>query len=477
MKLAFIDPPVLAGKRAPERVFGCTYGLYPIPNIFLLQVAALLEKSNNKINYYNFALAKQSKRNFIRFLIKDKSDIYIIYSVNLAKEIDIQAARIINDINKESRVIFFGPSPTYNPDEYIFNRNIIVVRGEPEITFCELIKALKKRTNLSKIKGISFIREHKIIHNKEREIIKDLDSLPYPARNLVDNDKYFNPKFGRGKFTAMYTSRGCPFKCKFCVPCSLSFAREIEYKKKHKHKPSYRTRSAENVIQEFRMLKEQGYSYVSILDDEFVLDRKRTIDICRGIKNLGIKWGCLSRADTLNEEIVKEMSQAGCQYIDIGVESLDQEILNDINKNLDTSTIEKAITLTKKYNILTKVNILFGSSPLENKDTIRFTLKKLRKMKPDAIMFGICNPFPGTEYYNIAKKRGWFIKGDYFPIDVQKRSTISLPQITNKELEKEVRKANFHFFLNIRFIAANLRKIKSVKELFNKLNALRKKLF
>ena len=171
------------------------------------------------------------------------------------------------------------------------------------------------------------------------------------------------------------------------------------------------------------------------------------------------------------------MSEAGCVYIDIGVESFNQNILNDIQKNLNVEAVEKTINLTKQYNIFAKINIIFGSSPLETKATIQETLQEIKRLNPDAAMFSICNPFPGTEYYTIAKKNKWFVKGDYYPIDVQKESTISLPNISKKELELIVKKANLQFFLHPKFIIKNIRRVKSLSELMNKIKTLQKKLF
>ncbi|MFC1852106.1 B12-binding domain-containing radical SAM protein [candidate division CSSED10-310 bacterium] len=477
MDLSFIDPPVLIGKRTPERVFGCTYGLYPIPNIFLLQVAALAKNKNCHVQYRNFPLEKANRRSFITFLLNHDADMYALYSVNLARQIDLEALNLIRQHRGNRPVVFFGPAPTYNPEDYLKDEHVIVVRGEPEATFSELIDVIQAGKNYDQVPGISALKEGKVYHNPNRALNIDLDSLPYPARELIDAQKYFNPKFGQGKFTAMLTSRGCPYQCTFCVPCSLSFAREIEYKNNHDSKPRYVARSAANVIAEFMALKQQGYTSVAILDDEFVVNRKRVIEICQGIKKLAMKWGCLARADTLNEKVIKEMSEAGCAYIDIGVESFNQKILDDIQKKLKVETIEQSIKLAKKYGIFTKINILFGSSPLEDKNTIEETILNIKQLKPDAVMFGICNPFPGTEYYSVAKQNGWFVRGDYYPIDVQKESTISLPLISKKQLEYAVRKANLNFFLRPGFVINNIRRIRSPRELVNKISALAKKLF
>lgn len=475
MKITFIDPPVLAGNRPPERVFGCTYGLYPIPNIFLLIAAAILENEGCEVRCINTPLKNWNRVHFIEFLKKDNSDIYCIYSVNLAKKNDLEACNLIREIKGKSLIIFMGPAPTYNPEEFLFDDNTLVIRGEPEIIIKKLIKNLN---DLSKVDGISYKKNDKLIHNKPEKLIKCLDKLPFPARHLIDKNNYFNPKLGIKPFTAILTSRGCPYQCRYCVPCSLSFAREIEFKKYNKNKkPPYTVRSAENVVQEFRLLQEQEYKAVSILDDEFLINKKRTLEICNGIKDLKLKWGCLGRADHIDEKTVKALARAGCVYVDVGVESFNQQILDDIKKNLKVETIENSIKLLQKYGIMAKINILFGCSPLETKQTIQQTIEKIKELQPDSVMFGICNPFPGTEYYKIAKKKGWFIHGDYVPFDVQKRSNISYPHLSARELEKAVKKANWSFFLRPRFMLNQISKINSFEGFIKSLAALGRKLF
>jgi len=477
LKVTFLDPPVERGQRIPERVFGCTYGLYPIPNIFLLYSAAVLQDEGHQVRYVNGPGEKLTSDGLKEFLMEDNSDVYVMYSVYLSREIDLKTCRIICELHPEAIVIFIGPAPTYNPEDYLLSDKSIVVRGEPEFTLANLIGSID---DPSGINGISYLKAGLPVHNQPAEPLEDLDILPYPARHLLDEKSYFNPKFqsrNEGRFTALLTSRGCPYRCIYCVPNSLSFAREIEYRKAMEKKPPYRARSADNVIAEFRMLKEQGYGQVSVIDDEFAISKDRAHRICDGLEGMGISWGCLSRADSLDEELIRHMSAAGCDYIDIGVESFDQAILDDVRKDLDVETIEKSIVLLKQAGIMAKLNILIGSSPLETIKTIRNTVDHALSLKPDSIMFGICNPFPGTEMYSIAKNSGYFTKGDYYPVDVQKESTISLPHVSKAELEREVRRANRRFFLSPRFILGNLYRLGSPRSFGRGVMALMRKLF
>ena len=448
-----------------------------MPNIFLLTVAAILEKKGYEVKYLNMPLKGYSEKDYISFLKEDESDIYCFYSVNLAKKNDIVALEHIRLERGNVPVFFMGPGPTYDVKHYLKDERCFVVRGEPDYTVPNLVENLESPEN---VKGVSFMRNANIIESPAADLVNDLDDLPLPARHLVDKQDYFNPKLGMSPFTSLVTSRGCPYRCLYCVPNSLSFATEIEHKRKigKSVKPRYRVHSPKRVIEEFKMLKAQGYKGVAILDDEFAIQKNRVIEICNGIKDIGVKWGCLARADSLDDETVKAMAESGCVYVDIGVESFDQKILDYIQKDIDVNTIETAITLLKKYGIMAKANILFGASPYETKETIQKTLEGVKKTDPDSVMFSICNPFPGTDYYDIAKKEEWFIHGDYVPMDVQKQSNVSYPGgLSNKELEFAVRKANFSFFLRPSFVFKQVRRMDSVASVFKSTRALMKKLF
>ncbi len=477
MKITLIDPAPAKGERVPERVFGCTYGRYPFPNVFLLYAAAVMENRGHSVSYLNGPALHLSSDEFETFFRNDTSDVYLFYSVNLSREIDRRTRDTIRRIRgSHPAIVSVGPAPSYFTDDFIDDERTYVLRGETENTLPELLDFLD---DPSSVPAVSYMNNGTIHHNPPSAPIENLDSIPFPARHLLSDDFYFNPKFGhkKEKFTALLTSRGCPYNCIYCVPNSLSFARELEFKKTHTSKPPYRARSSQSVIEEFRFLAEQGYTAVSIIDDEFIIDKKRVYEICDGIADLNIKWGCLSRADSIDEQLAEAMAAAGCRYVDIGVESLEQSILDDIRKDLKVETVASCVEALKKAGVFVKLNILIGSSTLETVKTIRKTVGDSIRLKPDAIMFGICNPFPGTEFYTIAKEKNLFVKGDYYPVDVQKESTISLPSVRNFVLERELRKANARFFLSPGFIVKNIGRLRSLPEFYRALGALMKKLF
>ncbi|MCM8792088.1 MAG: B12-binding domain-containing radical SAM protein [Candidatus Omnitrophica bacterium] len=478
MKITFIDPPNFFHKRNIERVFGCTYSLYPIPNIYSLYNAAVLEKDGFLVNYIDMANENWSKRRILNFIEKDDSDIYCFYTVNLSMDSDIRIAEEIRRRKGDAYIIFCGPAPTYFDKRFLKDESIFVIRGETEETILELIRCLKKGQSYLNIKGVSFLMDGKFFVNPMRPLIDNLDVLPFPARHLLKKEIYYNPKLPLRPFTVIQTSRNCPYRCVFCAPAALSFAVELEYKRYNEgKKPPLRLRSAESVVEEFEKLHFQGYKSVSIIDDQFLWDKKRTMKICEGIKSLGIQWGCLARADHLNEEIVKMLSESNCRYVDIGVESFRQNILDDIKKDIKLEMIYEAVRLLKKYNILCKVNLVLGSSPLQTRRDIKEDIRIVRHLGVDAVMFSIATPFPGTEFYKLAKQNGWFIRKDYYPESIQTKAIISYPHLSYRELNYLIKFANLSFYLSKEFIKKNIKYILNIRYFLNALMAFKRKFF
>lgn len=479
MKITFIDPPNWSGRESVERIFGCNLTMYPVPNIFTLITAAVLKEEGHKVSYVDAANYYWTRPRFEDFLRKDESLLLSIHSVNLSKEVDLEALEMIRKIKGPVPVVFTGPAPTYFRDEFLKYDNVYVIRGEPELTFRELVEVISRpadKRNFESIEGLSYLKDGKIFHNAARQPIADLDSLPFPARDLLDRKLYYNPKIGLNPWTVLLTSRGCSYRCIYCVPCSLSFSRELEYKRACGKKPPVRMRSAENVIKEFRLLKQERYKSVSIIDDNFLWQEERTLDICEGIKGLGMQWGCLARADRITERAASAMADAGCQYVDLGAESFKQETLDYIHKDLKVDKIFEAIRILKKYRINVKLNILLGASPIETKDDILKNIEIAKTLKPSTIMFSIVSPFPGTEWYEVVKSSGWFDKGEYTPVYVQKKAIVSYPNLSSKDLERLLELATYKYYLSPSFIMQGLKKIRSFKGLTSGLTAYWRKL-
>jgi radical SAM superfamily enzyme YgiQ (UPF0313 family) len=473
MKITFLIPPPLDGKPVAERIFGCNYGIYTQQNIFILYPATVIKNKGYDVNVLDCPIENIDEEGLKNFLRTDDSDLYVFYTVFLSKRTDIIARDIIRGIRSGVRFIYMGTEPTVSPEDFVADDSV-VIRGEPEVTISELIEVIEGNNPLNEVTGITFMDKGRLIGNQSRGVITDLDTLPFPDRTLLKKADYHNPKLSKMPFTTMISSRGCAYRCYYCVPNSLDFAREIEFKRSDvsSRKPPVRMRSARNVIEEIRMLHSQGYRSVSFLDDQFVWNSNRVIEICEGIKDLGIEWSCLARADHLTDEnVIKKMSESGCRYIDIGVESFDQRILDYIKKDLKIETVYAAVNLLKEYGIEPELNVLIGSCPLETKETILHTVSETTKLDVDYVLFSICTPFPHTIFHEIAKKSGWMVVDEYIPIDPIRESLISYPHLTKDEMEKIIKDAYRHFYFRPKYIIKRLRKVSGIKDFLNKFQA------
>lgn len=470
MKITFLIPPVLDGTRDVDRCFGCNYNIYFLPLLPVLYAATIVKDDVERVAVLDFAAQKKNEDDLMDFIKNDDSDVYVFYTVFLCQNTDLMARQLIRQARPAVKFIFSGPQPTFSPEFFLDNSDTFVIRGEPESIIRALIKVLRSGAGLGSLPGVSYWQDSKMIHNPSASPITDIDSIPMPDRTLLDHGPYFNPKLRKIPHTAILTSRGCFGQCTFCVPNSLSYAGELEYKKSHGRKPSPRLHSPERVIEEFHNIAKLGFKSVSIIDDEFLWEEERTIRICKGIQALNLEWSCLSRADMVTEKSAKAMRDAGCAYVDIGTESFDEGILVDIKKNMRADDTMRAVRLLRKYGIEVELNIIFGASPRETLATMKRTLKEVKKIDAEYVLFSIANPFPGTDFYSIAKKEGWMFYGDYIPVDSAKSSIISYPHLSKKQLEGFISYAYLSYYLRPGFIMRQLFKLKNPSDFFNKIS-------
>ncbi|MBU0481040.1 MAG: B12-binding domain-containing radical SAM protein [Proteobacteria bacterium] len=472
MKICLLIPPASTLEKIPERVYGCTYSIYKQPELPLLYVGAILEREGHIIELQDFSSDHDGK-SFQDFVHRQTCDLYILHTVLLAQTIDILAGRFIL-ANSEARIIYFGPHPTLKPEEFLWDDRCFVVRGEAELTIRDLVAALPDK-RFSAIKGISYLADGRLIENETSGIISDIDSLPMPARHLLkDRQDYFNPKLSERPVSLVLTSRGCRFRCYYCVPNSISWARELEWRRFHDNKkPPVTLRSPANIAEEFRIIKQSGYRAAAIVDDMFLFGgKKRILDLCGRLEGVGLPFGGLARCDLiLDEEVVAALARAGCRYMDLGIESLDQGILKDIRKDLDVAKVRQAIQLLHQHGIEPKANIMFGASPLETQETINSTINEISSYPINYCMFLIATPFPGTEFSQKALAKGWALEPEIHDLEKNlsptEKSLIAYQHLPKEELEKAVKKANRRFYLHPSRILYQLKKIDSFAALKN----------
>ena len=451
--------------------------VYPTPNIYELTVAAYVREHGHRVTYLDCVNQSISMANLL--LALEDVDVCLFWTVNLSIQNDVEVSRQIHSRYPQMPVLFLGPGSTYFRQQVLCHDYNWVLRGEPDETVVELLGLYSqggKKVDLSQVLGISYSDEEGVHHTGMRPLMRSLDHLPIPARELTTIE-YRNAKLKRTPYTTMVTSRNCPYHCIYCVPSSLTFAREIEFRENFHRKPTIAFRSVEKVDEELRVLHEQGYKAIGFVDDNFIWTEDRTLAICASLRKYGMTWGCQARVDAITEPIAKALSESNCGYVDLGVESFNDEILKYINKGITSQQIYEAIRILNKYEVPVKLNILIGTSPLETEETIKDTIRQAKRLKVEQLMINIVSPFPGTKFYTMAKENGWIEGGEYRPTDVQRNSILNYPHLTSRQMESLLFRSNLTYFLSPRFVLHHISKYRSFKDFYHSLKALKIKLF
>ncbi|MFC1700646.1 B12-binding domain-containing radical SAM protein [Patescibacteria group bacterium] len=379
----------------------------------------------------------------------------------------LEICRIIKEISSKIITVVGGPHPTALPIETTLEKNIDVsVINEGEITFTDLIQAINKRKSLLEVPGIIFKNEQgNVCQTIKRNLIEDLDILPFPARDLFPINIYFPPPTKRmsdKKAGNMISSRGCCYQCTYCM-ASFIWQRRVRF------------RSIKNVVDEIdECLNKYGIGEFNFHDELFTINKERTIQFCKEVKKrkLDIVWVCMCRVDYLDMETLKEMKQAGCRKIMFGFESGSQMILNKMKKRVALEKAEQAVKLVKRAGIRTAGNFMFGNIG-ETEETIRQSIKLANKLNTDTMAFFIASPYPGTEFYQIAKENGYFRKDlewKDFTIVSNNIPPINLPGLPAKKILEWQKKAYRQYYLRPRYIWSKLVGINSVVDLKNLYN-------
>ncbi len=471
MKVSFLIPPVLDGTGDVDRCFGCNYSIYFLPLLPALYAATVLRPAVDAVAIHDFAAQRKSAADFEAFIAADDSDIYCFYSVFLSQSTDTRARSLIRARRPNALFVYCGPQATFAPEVFLDAPDTYVVRGEPDLLVRALIEAIKAGDRYPSLSGVSFLKDGRRFDAPAAALLSDIDALPIPDRTLLDHRPYNNPKLRSLPHTAALTSRGCFGRCWYCVPNSLSYAQELEYKRHFGRKPPPRVHSAPRVIEEVRQIAAQGLRSVSFIDDQFLWDEERTLQICAGIKDLGLEWSCLCRPERITGAVARAMKEAGCSYVDIGTESFVPEILDAIKKDVAPEATTEAVRILKKNGIEVELNILLGATPAETEGTIRRTLKTVRSLDVDYVLFSIANPFPGTDFYAAAKKEGWLFYGEYVPRDPARDAIISYPHLSKERLERLCAGAYASYYLRPRYLYKQLRSLQSARDFLSKVSA------
>ena len=374
--------------------------------------------------------------NLLEVILREFKPSFILSSISTPTlESDLDIVKIAKEIDPEAKVVVFGVHVTEMPEDAfkICPELDFVIRGEPEITGSYLVDAIFNDEDVKDIKGISFKQDESIINNPDRSFIENLDDLPFPAWSEVDLEKYRIPISG-DKFLLAIPHRGCPFNCIFCAS-----------------KPYYgrktRFRSPERFVDELEWVgKEFGIRNFLFWAETYTISKEFVMNVNREIlkRNLKIKWVCNSRVDTIDEEMMQSLKEAGCWMVGYGIESGSQKILDAAGKRITLEQIVKTVNLTKKHGLTTTGHVIIGL-PGESKETVFETIKFINGLPLDFAQFYTAAPWPGTELFKYASEKG-LLKTTNFREYTQQKGVMETDTLSAEDMTKYCKLAYRKFY-------------------------------
>lgn len=368
----------------------------------LAYIASALRDKGHDVSVYSQDQYHYPESHLVDFLSKECFDVVGLSVVGgyyqYRKLLKISAA--INSVGNRPFYILGGHGPSPEPEYFLRKSKAdCIVIGEGELTAVELLDALERKRELSSVDGIAYLDDQEqLVVSKERKVIKDIDSIAFPAWDLFPIDYYaLKDAVGKPKNTRtlpVLSSRGCPFKCNFC----------------YRLEKGYRARSPESIVEELQILKtDYGIHHFQFGDELVMLSEKRTVELCEAFirAELNVTWDCNGRLNYAKPSVLSTMKKAGCVFINYGIESLDDEMLRVMNKKLTVAQIIRGVEATIASGISPGLNIIFGNIA-ETREILQsgveFLLKydqhiNLRTIRP-------VTPYPGSPLYYYAIEKG-----------------------------------------------------------------------
>lgn len=456
MKILFVNPSLAqeeVGHYDPhvEKVRG------RYPSLGLLYIAAILEREGHIVEVVDIDTGGQNK--LFKILRRFNPDILGIHVMVWTFHQANKIAKLAKEIIPSIIVIAGGAAVTSLPKAVIkysvFDYGVI---GEGEETVIEFINAIQSGKDIDSIRGVVFRRQGQIAQNPKRPFLTNLDSVPFPARHLVELNRYYDVFTKKRRFATVVTSRGCPYKCIYCD-------------RENRMGNIWRSFSNRKIIDEMKELKNRhNINEIMFFDDEFIIDRDKTIELCNMIldEGLDVIWECRTRVDVVDRNLLAIMKKAGCYRIRFGFESGDDDILRGLKKGIMVRQSLECARITKEAGIEIFGYFMMGC-PGETEKTLKKTLELVFEIDPDFAIFSKTILIPGSELFNWAVSEK-LIDNDYWDRFLQGEVKNTAPAISTKELHEGkvdifIEKANRKFYLRPKFIIKRLSEIRGVLQL------------
>ena len=357
----------------------------PSPPLGLAYLGAVLEHAGIQVKILDYVVYPYGRDTLGSVLKSFKPHIAGATAVTMTFDHAKQVLKNVKTIDPHVLTVMGGPHVTFCAHETLetFPELDVVVLGEGEETFVDLTKAVERAHHLDTVNGITYRIGSKINSTAERKLIQNLDSLPLPARHLLPLGRYRT----LGLPISMTTSRGCPYKCIFCVGRKMVGAK-------------VRYHSIDRVVAELEDLANLKFKQINIADDLFTANQKHCRAVCEEMtkRKLAINWTSFARVDMVSEYLLSKMKAAGCTAVSFGIESANPDILKTIKKGITVQQVIDAVRMCRRVGIRPYASFILGL-PGETQDTIKESAALAAKLQQEGLAYGfhILAPFPGTE--------------------------------------------------------------------------------
>ena len=444
MKILFANPPIYDNEKRfnrPIRFPSFSYASDVLhPPILLAYVTSFIRANGHEVKFLDAPALRLNLDSFLNDVKKFNPDYTVFETSTVSFKSD---AKVVADIKKltDCKTVFVGPHVSAMPKESLEQSNLdAVVMGEYEYPLLDLIQ---KGPNKN-IQGIAYRKNNngnsEIIVNEKQIPPTNLDDMPFPARDLMPNSKYFDPIL-KNPFTYIVSGRGCPFRCTFCNWPQVLWGHE------------YRTRSSQNVVKEIQDI-ENNYDFKSFLfnDDTFTVDKPHAMSVSEEMikQKTNIDWACYTRADMADEELLKTLRKAGCFLLKCGVESGNQEVLNLMKKGNKINKIKEGIKKMKDNGFHVHATFIFGM-PGETEKSIQQTIDFSKELDPTTVQFSTAIPYPKTEFYQYLEDKG-YLDNKNWEDSLPMQPTYQYPELSKDDLKTAVKKAYRSYYFRGKYV-------------------------
>ncbi len=429
---------------------------YPI---YLSYAVAVVERAGFEVEFIDAIMDELDIEAFAMKVQESGPRLAVLETSTPSIDFDLETAAAIKRLSPGTSVALLGSHVTYFDRETVAENPAVdsVIRGEFEVTAADLARALDTGADLSRVLGLTYRDGNgDVRRNPDRPLFEPLDQMPFPARHIVKGEGYRAGIYSGGRPTAMISSRGCPYRCTFCLwPDTL-------------YGHAFRPRSAVNVVDEIEQaVRTYGHDEIYFDDDTFTIDRQRVLDICRLIQERGlhreVEWIAQCRVDTVDREMLEAMKAANCGYILFGVESGSPEILKKMRKGITLDNIRAAFKQTREVGIKTQAFFLFGI-PGETQETIRQTIEFAKELNASSTQFAVAIPHPGTTLYEECRAKGWLTSDNWADYTAES-SLIETPWLSAAEAEAARIQAYREYYYRPRFVLSEALKVRRLADL------------